>query len=221
MTVYNAAQIAGFAKGAGITDPNTLVIATAIALEESGGDASVRNRQGSTAMGLWQIMVSAHRGEIAKRWPGQDPMTAMQDPIKNAAMMFHVSGGGKNWRPWAVYNSGVYKRSVNKASTAVLTGNIGIPSAEFANSGIGDSTPGSSATADTSGAQGFVDKITDPGTWIVAGCLIAGAIILMVGLARMSGATDVATSAAGTALDVAGKIPLPATKATKLLKVVS
>lgn len=84
----------------GFPDPN---MATAIALAESGGVPGAKGdmRNGEFwSYGLFQINIKAHPIYGAKE---------MLDPVKNAAAAYHISKGGKNWKPWSVFKSGRYK----------------------------------------------------------------------------------------------------------------
>ena len=84
-------QVASLAKGAGFSG-NALITALAIAKGESGWreGASNRNTDGSVDRGLWQIN-SVHGG------------LSTFDPAANARAAYKISGGGRNWSPWVVF----------------------------------------------------------------------------------------------------------------------
>lgn len=88
MPIYSALQIFNFAEQAGFT-ASEAVIATAIALAESGGNSSIVNSIGAT--GLWQI------------YPAQSGST---DPLTNAKQAFAKYSAAGDWCPWAVFDEG-------------------------------------------------------------------------------------------------------------------
>lgn len=115
------------ARAAGLNSAQA-VIATAIALGESGGDdTSVgdQSRQTPTwgpSVGLWQI-----RTLVAETGTGSDrDIRALQgNPARQAQAMFHISESGKNWTPWKVYTKGTYSKFMGQA-TAAMTGGTAI-----------------------------------------------------------------------------------------------
>jgi hypothetical protein len=108
-------QIAFVAQKAGFTGEN-LVIAVAVALAESGGNA---NAHGDVAIGgsfgLWQVYCVAHPDLIP---PWNPDAVAWYDPDQNAQWAFEISGGG-NWRPWSTYKRGTYQSHMAAARAAV------------------------------------------------------------------------------------------------------
>ncbi len=109
-------QIAMVAQKAGFTGSN-LVIAVAVALAESGGNA---NAQGDVAIGgsfgLWQVYCRAHPDLIPPTDPGS---VAWYDPYQNARWAYEISGGS-NWHPWSTYIHGTYQAFMDKARAAVV-----------------------------------------------------------------------------------------------------
>lgn len=74
-------------------------MAAAIAMAESGGRRHPRdniNADGSVDRGPWQIN-SVH-GALSTH-----------DPLGNARAAVRISNNGRNWRPWATFNSGAYR----------------------------------------------------------------------------------------------------------------
>jgi hypothetical protein len=106
-TRWSGPRLKTLAVSAGFTEQEA-VIAAAIALAESGGNPTAKN-PGSNARGLWQIMTTAHGDKIAGR--------NIFDPAVNAdvARKVYVEAG-KKWTPWAVYNSGAYKKHLPSAA---------------------------------------------------------------------------------------------------------
>lgn len=101
--------------------PDAAVIATAIAMAESGGSPSA---QGDIALmdsvwdwsaGLWQI-----RGlRIERNTGGIRDSVANQAAGTNAAAMEEISRGCADWTPWSTYNTGAYLRFLSLARQAV------------------------------------------------------------------------------------------------------
>ncbi len=87
-----------------------LVTAVAVMGAESARkyDAIGTNPDGSHDRGLFQINDRAH--------PDFSDADALL-PIPNARFAHKMSNGGKNWSPWAAYNSGRYLENMD--STAV------------------------------------------------------------------------------------------------------
>ena len=92
--------------------PDQAVIATAIALAESGGDSDAINRGDAApptwgpSIGLWQIRsMPAQSGTGESRDAEQ-----LRDVAFNAKSMYAISNGGTNWTPWSVYKSGAYRK---------------------------------------------------------------------------------------------------------------
>lgn len=99
--VYNAARAGGFS-------PTAAIMATAVALAESGGnpDAHCLNcfpgiREDSR--GLWQINVDAHPDMAG--WNLYDPKT-------NARAAYKISSGGRSFGAWSTYTSGAYRSTL-------------------------------------------------------------------------------------------------------------
>jgi hypothetical protein len=108
-------QIALVAQKAGFTG-NNLVIAVAVALAESSGNA---NAKGDVAIGgsfgLWQIYSVAHSNLIP---PSNPNSVAWYDPYQNAQWAYRISGGS-NWLPWSTYIHGTYQSYMAAAQAGV------------------------------------------------------------------------------------------------------
>ena len=101
-------QIYALAKSVGLSPPRALV-ATAIALAESGGDTSIfsePNADGSIDRGLWQINNKAHPDILD---------SCALDAVCNAHAMMTISDNGMNWRWWSTYTNGDYKKHLSEA----------------------------------------------------------------------------------------------------------
>jgi len=86
-------------------------VALAVCQAESQFNPKAKNT-GSSASGLWQIMVSVHKDKIAQeiqRWTNDlgHPVTIF-DPIVNTAVAQRVHASG--WGPWETYTNGAYKK---------------------------------------------------------------------------------------------------------------
>jgi Trp operon repressor len=116
-----AEQIALVAQKAGFTGDN-LVIAVAVALAESSGNANARGDVTiGGSFGLWQIFCKAHPNLI----PPDDPNSvAWYDPYQNARWAYKISGGS-NWLPWSTYIHGTYRfhMAAAEAGVSILTTN--------------------------------------------------------------------------------------------------
>jgi Lysozyme like domain len=101
--------------------PGAAVVATAIAMAESGGSPGAQGDIGlmtpvwDWSAGLWQI-----RGLRAERNTGalRDSI-ANQDVEKNAAAMSTISQSCSDWTPWSTYNTGAYRAYLPVAQSAV------------------------------------------------------------------------------------------------------
>lgn len=109
-------EIAQAAKNAGFTGED-LVIAVAVALAESGGDAQAYNPEtaagtpeGQGSYGLWQIYLKAHPEFLGSN---------LYDPNVNAQAAYSV-WQRSGWGAWSTYNSRTYLTHVVTAAGAVL-----------------------------------------------------------------------------------------------------
>jgi hypothetical protein len=109
-------QIALVASEVGFTGEN-LVIAVAIALAESNGNALAHGDLKLSpygSYGLWQINSRAHPDLIGL--PANK--SNWFDPWFNASFAFKISGG-VNWKPWSVFIHESYKSKMVEAQTGV------------------------------------------------------------------------------------------------------
>lgn len=114
--ILTAEQIAVVAQKAGFTGQN-LVIAVAVALAESAGNASAHGDVAiGGSFGLWQVYCMAHPHLI----PPENPdSVAWYDPYQNARWAYEISRGS-NWRPWSTYKHGTYLAFMDRAQEAVV-----------------------------------------------------------------------------------------------------
>jgi hypothetical protein len=103
-----AGNQAGFPQG------QPLVLAVAIGLAESGCNPAATHRNSgpscSVDRGLWQINGCSH--------PEVSVSCAFQASC-NARAAYRISSSGTNFRPWATYGSGQYRRFMASAQAAV------------------------------------------------------------------------------------------------------
>jgi hypothetical protein len=116
--IYATAQAAGLSSA-------QAVIATAIALGESGGDdanvgdVSLQTDYWGPSVGLWQVRtVKSETGTGSDR----DIMALQGNPSRQARAMFNISNRGTNWTPWTVYTRGIYSRFMGQAQSAMTGG---------------------------------------------------------------------------------------------------
>lgn len=118
MTTLTAPQIYPLARQAGFSGPEA-VIATAIALAESGGrsdargDVSLANAKWGPSIGLWQIRsLNADNGTGRPR-----DASRLTDPAFNARSAYSIYKGS-GWGAWTVYKTGAYMSKMDAAKTA-------------------------------------------------------------------------------------------------------
>lgn len=117
MTILQPNDIATYAKKAGFTGEG-LVIATAIALAESGGNTEAQGQNGPTDgcpngsldRGLFQINNCYH--------PDVSDLCAY-NPQCNADKAYAISNNGVNFHPWSTFLNGAYLQHMETAKQAV------------------------------------------------------------------------------------------------------
>jgi hypothetical protein len=112
--IYAAARAAGLSAAAA-------VVATAVALAESGGDdqvlgdVSLQNSTWGPSVGIWQIRtLKSETGTGSDR----DILALRGNPGRQAQAMRNISNGGTNWKPWSVFTSGAYRQYLGQAQGA-------------------------------------------------------------------------------------------------------
>jgi len=179
----NASQIVQAASSAGFTVAE-LPIAYAIAMAESGGNASAHNSTPpDDSYGLWQINMYGNLGPARRKQFGISNNTALYDPTVNAkaAHMIYKSSG---WNAWSTYKSGAYKKYLPHDQNNWLmqvANDAGIPTvAKFltgtANKAKGALDVGGAITA--VGEKLFTGVADFIGIIVALTLLVVGAIIL-------------------------------------------
>lgn len=191
MATLTIEQVAKVALDSGFTG-EAAAIATAIAMGESSGrtdargDTTITTGTWGPSIGLWQIRsLNADRGTGRQR-----DEIANLNPSTNGRNAFAISGGGANWRPWTVYTSGRYRAFLAQARMAVGTGGAAIPGGDAA-------TP---ANSDGGGIGNPFAALFDPGLWLRLGAFIAGGLLFLFGLYRLTGIGEVVVKVAKTAV---------------------
>lgn len=202
------AQIAGAAKSAGFSG-NALVIAVAVALAESSGNARAHNKiPPDNSYGLWQINMLGDMGPERRKKFGISSNDELFNPNVNAKAAYAISNGGKNWRPWSTYLFGNYLAYMPRARKAA--GNPDT-SGDFPSGGTnGSGTAVQASFLGISEVTTFFEFVTDPITWMRAGMILAGGLLLLFALYALSGQADRAKALLKTATDV-----LPQTRGLK------
>lgn len=134
MAWLSASEVAGYARAGGLTDPEAVATATAIAgwegsphPGESGGntnamgDVHLEDGTWGPSMGLWQVRsLRKDTGTGRSR-----DFRALSDPLFNARSMMEISKGGTDWGPWTIYRTGAYRKNLEAARQAAATGSVG------------------------------------------------------------------------------------------------
>lgn len=184
-TIAAAAIAAGFPA-------DQIATAVAVALAESGGDATAthHNSNGSTDHGLWQIN-SVHKSILASGdW---------RLPSINARMAKAVwDNAGHKWTPWTTYKTGSYWRFIGRGTIAAEKARKGgsdsisaileiadaaaaaVSGALAGPGGIGSPLEAVQGLADT--AQAALSALTDRDTWIRAGMLLLATALIVAGI---------------------------------------
>lgn len=199
-----ASDIYATARAAGLNSAQA-VIATAIALGESGGDdtsvgdVSLQNSTWGPSVGLWQI-----RTLTAETGTGSDrDIRALQgNPARQALAMARISSGGTNWSPWTVYTRGVYTKFMGQA-TAAMSG--GTPITGVSPAGL-PSTPVDYATDAVSTAVDKSRELLIKLAFSGLGLVLVGAGVVLAMQPQIKKAADAATKTVTDKVDTAAKL---------------
>jgi hypothetical protein len=167
------AEIFQAARAAGLSVP-AAVIATAVALAESGGDdailgdTTIQTGKWGPSVGIWQIRtVKSEYGTGSDR----DLLALRGNVGRQAQAMRNISAGGTNWTPWTVYTRGTYQQYLGQAQ--------GVAGGAATSGGVQQlGLPGSGAIGDT--AQAALEASRD--LLIKLGAAGLGVALLGVGL---------------------------------------
>lgn len=204
-------EIAYYARAAGFAG-SALVMATAVAVRESGGNTDAvgdvdRPHAGCRSYGLMQINVCPQgtAGGNNAGIPWREQPSTLLDPGTNMAAAFSLSRAGSAWGPWSTAAAAATDTG-HVEQTIRLAGGPTAPAGVQPVSGSpGLSTPGGS-TPSSGGLDGLVHlgaTLADPKTWLRAALLAAGGVVTVVGvilLTRDSQALHGAASAVSDAV---------------------
>lgn len=177
MAQLTPAQVYAIALDAGWTGKDA-VIATAVALAESGGRTDAVNKtnaNGSRDYGLWQVN---HPGSTAPTW-------AWSDPLVNARKAHTIWQRG-GWGRWSTYSSGSYLKTMPKAQRAASGPLATFPSGQ--SQAVASSTPITSTSAGCrwSGPFGWCMDKPVAGLAVTGGALLALAGVAVIAAAVLS-----------------------------------
>lgn len=181
MATLTFAQTYAYARQAGF-DPASAVTITAIAMGESGlktdnvGDEGLETAYWGPSVGLLQVRtVKSETGQGTDR-----DITKLSDPLQNLIAAYNISGHGKDFTPWTIYNNQTYKKYLGQASGAasgapVTTTNTGV----IVNAGLGG-TVGDLLTG----------NIDFKGIGLQLLAIVAGGALVVAGLWQATGMTS-------------------------------
>lgn len=121
--VLSPSEIAYIVQGGGWSHSgDDAVIAVAVALAESGGNANAHNPvPPDDSYGLWQINMYSTLG--AERFKKYGYIISkkedLYDPRKNASMAYAIWKDGGGWNAWSTYKNGDYKKHLDEARKGV------------------------------------------------------------------------------------------------------
>ena len=101
-TVLQPKDLVGLLKAVGFKGKN-LEYAWAVAMKESHGNALSYNgnvHTGDQSYGLFQINMLGSLGPERRAKLGLAYNAELLNPVKNAEVAYHMSGGGKDWSAW-------------------------------------------------------------------------------------------------------------------------
>jgi Lysozyme like domain len=111
-------RIYAYARGAGFS-PEESVLATAIALAESGGRPRAHNpTPPDDSYCLMQINMLGRLGLTRRARYRLRANTDLYDPATCLRVAYGISAGGSDWRPWTTYTRGTYLRFLPTARRA-------------------------------------------------------------------------------------------------------
>ena len=102
MAVLPPKDLVGLLKAVGFKGDH-LKEAWAISMKESHGNALDFNgniHTGDTSYGLFQINMLGSMGADRRAYYGLAYNAQLLNPVENAQIAYHMSGGGKNWSAW-------------------------------------------------------------------------------------------------------------------------
>lgn len=192
-------QIAQAAAAGGFTG-NDQIIAVAVGLAESGGNASAthHNSNGTIDYGLMQIN-SVHSALIASgTWSNPNDNMRMAKSVKDSS----------GWKAWTTFSTGAYLVYYSRAAAAVKkAGNAPASTPASVPTQPVGFTPG----AGLAPLGDFLKFLVNPNSWRRIGMMVIGSLMLMFALFKMTGdnrLSGTTKAIAGAAAKAAGTAAL-------------
>lgn len=168
-TIASAARAAGFPSG-------ELATAVAVALAESGGNATATNHNtnGTTDFGLWQIN-SIHRPELG--------YGSWQDPATNGKMAYSIwVAAGRKWTPWNAWKSGKHVAFLARGAAAAGSAPDGADVPVSGDPTVQDVGILGQYQQVANAAERVLDTLADKDLWLRFGIYLLGFVFLVVGV---------------------------------------
>lgn len=174
MTVLTAEQVAAAAYIGGFRN-SEIVEAVATAFGESSFNTESRN---FCCYGLWQINKSAHEKLFASgKW---------DNPADNGRMAYQIyREAGGSWGPWQAHGNSRYKLALPRARTALQQLTADLQNGKTAEQILGSQSTNGITVAPTGATTDTLKGIVDPHTWLRAGIILIGTMLLIIGLIWM------------------------------------
>lgn len=199
------AQNSGFSHTKKVRGVSEVVMATAIALAESGGDTEAHNYNpatGDDSWGLWQINMLGQMGVNRRKEFGIKNNSELTNPFKNGQAAYKIFQS-QGWTAWSVYSNGLYARHLGSATRGAAN-----PSLDESLNGIPMIGEKESAEFDITNPFSAVESFINDNAFRV-GLFVTGLILVFVAVlmyAKESGAASKLVNA------------IPAGKLAKLVK---
>jgi hypothetical protein len=206
--IYQAARRAGFSATQAVT-------ATAVALAESGGDPANLGDTGITtatwgpSVGLWQVRTDKRETGTGR---SRDIGALTGDVEAQARAAYSISGGGSDWQPWTVFNTGAYQAYLGQAAAAAgSAGAGGTTTAVDWQDYLPWNAPGAAAGAVQDYIGGLLSDSVKPARKILITLVVTGLGLALVGVGlgrALSPQIAKAQAKVDQAKDIAGDVAM-------------
>jgi hypothetical protein len=207
MVTLKDEQLAGLVQSVGFSSTRLHrgvredVTAVAIILCESGGNPNAHNDNKSTgddSYGLFQINMLGQMGKDRAALYGLRSYANLFEPKRNAEIAYDLfKRRGNTFGDWSCYNRGSYATHIPRASRAVQSPDMRLPTLEGF---LEENVPGADALNQLGSLASFV---TDKENWKRVGLFVGGGIAIIVGVMLWAKESPTVRQAAGTAVTVA------------------